>query len=188
MMKVIIRENQNSVIDAQRRMLFRIWDKQGYANIDLNKMKLFGLGFRDYTSIENWVREWNEINGVDPLKYLKADFTLFDIKPGLYVTDETDRGRKLRFERNNISFLVTLWQIEVSVPNQYVHMSMEIDLDSITENGRSIYDDLYDDDPNYDDEFYNLVEDYRDEVISIVNKVLQEKYTNKMGYDLETEF
>ena len=187
-MKVIIRENQNSVIEAQKNMLFRLWDRQGYANIDLNKMKLFGLGFRDYTSIESWVREWNEKNGVDPLKYLKADFTLFDVRPGLYVTDETDRGRKLRFEWNNISFLVTLWGIEVNLPRQYIRMRMEIDLDSITENGRSIYDDLYDDDPNYDDEFFNLVEDYRDEVISIVNKVLQEKYTNKMGYDLETEF
>ena len=187
-MKVIINENQKSVIEAQKNMLFRLWDKQGYANIDLNKMKLFGLGFRDYTSIESWVREWNEKNGVDPLKYLKADFTLFEVRPGLYLTDETDSGRKIRFERNDISFLVTLWGIEVNLPRQYIHMRMEIDLDSITENGRSIYDDLYDDDPNYDDEFYKLVEDYRDEVRSIVNKVLQEKYTSKMGYDLETEF
>lgn len=187
-MKIIIKENQQSALEAQKKMLFKVWDKQGYANVDLNKMKLFGLSSQDYVSVETWVREWNKENGVDPLKYLKADFTLFDVKPGLYLTDETDRGRKLRFERNKISFLILIWQIEVSVPDRYVHFQMEIDLDSITENGRSIYEDLPDDDQNYDDEFYNLVEDYRDEVISIVNKVLQEKYTNKMGYDLETEF
>jgi hypothetical protein len=186
-MKVIINENQKSVIEVQKNMLFRLWDKQGYANYDMNKIKLFGLFFHQYTIIQHWVLEWNKKNGVDPLKYLKADFTLFEVRPGLYLTDETDRGRKIRFERNEISFLVTLWGIEVNVPRQYIRMSMEIDLDSITENGRSIYEDIPPAPEDNDDEFYEVAEEYREKCVSIIINEFQEKYSHKMGYDLEID-
>lgn len=169
-------------------MLFKVWDKQGYANYDISKAKIFGLTHKDYPIIEGWVREWNKQNGIEPLKYLQEDFKFRPINPNLYITEDSEKNKKIRIQKNNISFIINLQRIEVSMRNEYVFITCEIDRDSITDNGRSIYDNLYGDVPSYDDLYFEIFEDYRDEIIEITNKEFQEKYTNKMGYDLEIEF
>lgn len=186
-MKVVLTENQ--LLETQKRILFNLWDRQGYATFDETKIKLFGLYFKDYPIISRWVLEWNEINNVSPLKYLEKDFKFFnsETSPKLYLTDESEKGKRLRLEDDNISFIINIWRIEVSVRNKYVFVYCEVDLDSITENGRSVYDELYDDDPNYDDEFFDITNEYRGKCIDIFTKYMQEKYTDKMGYDLEID-
>ena len=68
---------------------------------------------------------------------------------------------------------------------------MEIIFETITEprfNGRT-FEEMYPDNEMEDEDYYfSVVDEYRDEFMWLTVKYFQEKYVDKMGYELEVDF
>jgi hypothetical protein len=185
-MKILITESQDKYIeDIQKRMLFRLWDKQGYASFDALQSKLFGLSWNGYITISKWVSEWNEEHGIDPLDYLRKDFKLVQTAPNKYVLDTSERHKEIFINRGNVTFKLILYMIEVYTDDRVMEFSFGWDIGSYKENGVGIFHDI---NPNEldDDEYYGMINEYRDTILVNTNHYLLEKYSNKMGYDFES--
>jgi hypothetical protein len=191
----MIRESINeSVVDdlkVAKQRFFKIWDGRGYASVDEMMMKLFHISLEHNYTVQDWVQEWNEINKVNPLKYLEEDGYKFNqpSSPHLYFA-EVD-GKKIEFREPDISGDVLINRIDVNTNDKSINVWMEIIFETITEprfNGRT-FEEMYPDNEMEDEDYYfSVVDGYRDEFMWLTVKYFQEKYVNKMGYELEVDF
>ena len=190
----MIRESINESIEddlkVAKQIFFKIWDGRGYASFDEMMMKLFHVSHKHNYTVQDWVQEWNEINDVNPLKYLEEDGYKFNqpSSPHLYFA-EVD-GKKIEFREPNISGDVLIHRVDINTNDKFINVWMEIIYETITEprfNGRT-FDEMYPYDGEDEDYYYSVVDEYRDEFMWLTNRYFQEKYAVKMGYDLEIDY
>lgn len=191
MIRESINESVEDDLKVAKQRFFKIWDGRGYASVDDMMMKLFHVSQEHNYTVQDWVQEWNEINDVNPLKYLEEDGYVFNpstSSPHLYFA-EVD-GKKIEFREPDISGDVLIHRIDVNTNDKFINVWMEIIYDTITEprfNGRT-FDEMYPDDGEDEDYYYSVVDEYRDEFMWLTTKYFQEKYVDKMGYELEMDY
>ena len=191
MIRESINESVEDDLKVAKQRFFKIWDGRGYASVDNMMMKLFHISEEHNYTVQDWVLEWNEINKVNPLKYLEEDGYKFDqpSSPHLYFA-EVD-GKKIEFREPDISGDVLIHRIDVNTNDKFINVWMEIIFETITEprfNGRT-FEEMYPDNEMEDEDYYfSVVDEYRDEFMWLTVKYFQEKYVDKMGYELEVDF
>jgi len=191
MIRESINESVKDDLKVAKQRFFKIWDGRGYASVDEMMMKLFHISLEHNYTVQDWVQEWNEINKVNPLKYLEEDGYKFNqpSSPHLYFA-EVD-GKKIEFREPDISGDVLIHRIDVNTNDKSINVWMEIIFETITEprfNGRT-FEEMYPDNEMEDEDYYfSVVDEYRDEFMWLTVKYFQEKYVNKMGYELEVDF
>ena len=191
MIRESINESVEDDLKVAKQRFFKIWDDRGYASVDDMMMKLFHVSQEDNYTVQDWVQEWNKINKVNPLKYLEEDGYKFNqpSSPHLYFA-EVD-GKKIEFREPDISGDVLIRRIDVNTNDKFINVWMEIIFETITEprfNGRT-FEEMYPDNEMEDEDYYfSVVDGYRDEFMWLTVKYFQEKYVNKMGYELEVDF
>ena len=173
-------------MDVWKKSFRKIWDKQGYASTDENLMKLMRMSMQYHYLLEDWVLDWNEEHNISPLKYFEDDgyeFHQSDISPHLYMSKNE---KLMTLSDGDLSGDVRFARIDVNTKDKYVTVWIDIDFSTIVDGGRT-FDELYpvDDD---DDDYFRVVDEYRDEFLWLTAKHFQENYTDKMGYICEIEF
>ena len=190
MIRESINESVKDDLKVGKQRLFKIWDGRGYASLDDMMMKLFHISQEHNYTVQDWVQEWNEINDVNPLKYLEEDGYKFyqPSSPHLYFAEVDEK--KIEFREPEISGDVLIHRVDVNTNDKSINVWMEIIFDTITEprfNGRT-FDEMYLDDGEDEDYYFGVVDEYRDEFMWLTTKYFQEKYVDKMGYELEVDF
>lgn len=190
MIRESINESVEDDLKVGKQRLFKIWDGRGYASLDDMMMKLFHISQEHNYTVQDWVQEWNEINDVNPLKYLEEDGYKFyqPSSPHLYFAEVDEK--KIEFREPEISGDVLIHRVDVNTNDKSINVWMEIIFDTITEprfNGRT-FDEMYPDDGEDEDYYFGVVDEYRDEFMWLTHKYFDEKYANKMGYELEMDF
>lgn len=190
MIRESINESVEDDLKVGKQRLFKIWDGRGYASLDDMMMKLFHISQEHNYTVQDWVQEWNEINDVNPLKYLEEDGYKFyqPSSPHLYFAEVDEK--KIEFREPEISGDVLIHRVDVNTNDKSINVWMEIIFDTITEprfNGRT-FDEMYPDDGEDEDYYFGVVDEYRDEFMWLTTKYFQEKYVDKMGYELEVDF
>ena len=192
MIRESINESVEDDLNVAKQRFFKIWDDRGYASVDDMMMKLFHVSQEHNYTVQDWVQEWNEINDVNPLKYLEEDGYVFNpstSNPHLYFGEVDEK--KIEFREPEISGDVLIHRIDVNTNDKFINVWMEIIFDTITEprfNGRT-FGEMYPDNEMEDEDYYfGVVDEYRDEFMWLTNKYFEEKYANKMGYELEVDF
>ena len=190
MIRESINESVEDDLKVGKQRLFKIWDGRGYASLDDMMMKLFHISQEHNYTVQDWVQEWNEINDVNPLKYLEEDGYKFyqPSSPHLYFAEVDEK--KIEFREPEISGDVLIHRVDVNTNDKSINVWMEIIFGTITEprfNGRT-FDEMYPDDGEDEDYYFGVVDEYRDEFMWLTTKYFQEKYVDKMGYELEVDF
>jgi len=194
----MIRENDEmlssndgkSELSNQKQMLTKIWDKQGFATKDPMYMKLFHISAERDSDVESWVIEWNKKNNINPLKYFEDDgfkFHQSTISPHLFLCEDSTT---VTITQDTVTGDMIIHRIDVSTQTESVDVWFEIIFDTITEpsfNGRT-FDEMYDYDNMDEDEYYEILNSYRDNLHWGLNNYIEKKYTRKMGYYLELEW
>jgi len=173
-------------MDVWKKSFRKIWDNQGYAYADDNLMKLMRMPMSFHHLLIDWVKEWNQEHNINPLKYLEDDgykFHQSEISPHIYVCDES---RTLHITEDSISSDVYIHRVNVNTKDTTLEVWFEIDSSTIVDGGRTL-DELYpvEDD---DDDYFRVLEEYRNEFLWLTAKHFQKNYTDKMGYVCEIEF
>lgn len=191
MIRESINESVEDDLKVAKQRFFKIWDGRGYASVDEMMMKLFHISLEHNYTVQDWVQEWNEINKVNPLKYLEEDGYKFyqPSSPHLYFA-EVD-GKKIEIREPEISGDVLIHRVVVNTNDKSIYVWMEIIFETITEprfNGRT-FEEMYPDNEMEDEDYYfSVVDEYRDDFVWLTHKYFQEKYVAKMGYELEMDF
>ena len=183
-MKLLITENQ--LMDVWKKSFIKIWNKQGYASIDENLMKLMRMPMHFHHLLIDWVIEWNEEHNIPPLKYFEEDGYEFDqskASPHLYLSKG---DYEMTLSDSDLSGDVRFARIDVNTKDKDVTVWIDIDFSTIVDGGRT-FDELYPVE-NDDDEYFAVVNEYRDEFLWLTAKHFQKNYTDKMGYLCEIEF
>ena len=192
----MIRESINESIEDDLKVgkerFFKIWDGRGYASVDEMMMKLFHISQEHNYTVQDWVQEWNKINKVNPLKYLEEDGYVFNpstSSPHLYFAEVDEK--KIEIREPDISGDVLIHRVDVNTNDKSINVWMEIIFDTITEpgfNGRT-FEEMYPDNEMEDEDYYfGVVDGYRDDFMWLTHKYFEEKYANKMGYEIEMDF
>lgn len=176
------------MLDVWKNSFRKIWDKQGYASIDETFMKLIHMSMSYFSYVENWVQEWNEEHNINPLKYFEDDgyeFHQSDISPHLYMSKDE---KLMTLSDGDLSGDVRFARIDVNTKDKDITVWIDIDFSTIVDGGRT-FDELYpDDDDVDDDDYFRVVDEYRDEFLWLTAKHFQKNYTNKIGYMCDIEF
>jgi hypothetical protein len=183
-MKVLITEDQ--LMDVWKKSFRKIWDKRGYASIDENLMKLMRMPMSFHHHLEGWVLEWNEEHNINPLKYFEEDgykFNQSTSSPHLYMSKDYIQ---ITLSDGNLSGDIRFARIDVNTKDKDVTVWIDIDFSTIVDGGRT-FDELYPVE-NDDDDYFAVVNEYRDEFLWLTAKHFQKNYTDKMGYLCEIEF
>jgi len=191
MIRESINESVEDDLKVAKQRFFKIWDGRGYASVDDMMMKLFHVSQEYNYTVQDWVQEWNEINKVNPLKYLEEDGYVFNpstLNPRLYFAK--NKENKIEFREPEISGDVLIRRVDVDTYNKEINVWINVIHETITEprfNGRT-FEEMYPDDGEDDEYFYKVMNEYSDDFIYLTNKYFQKKYANKMGYELEMDF
>lgn len=191
MIRESINESVEDDLKVGKERFFKIWDGRGYASVDEMMMKLFHISQEHNYTVQEWVQEWNDINEINPLKYLEEDgyvFTPSKTNPHLYFGENKENNIELI--EPEISGDVLIHRVDVDTYNKGINVWIEVVHETITEprfNGRT-FDEMYPDDGEDDEYFYKVMNEYSDEFIYLTHKYFAEKYVNKMGYELEMDF
>ena len=185
-MKILITENQ--LMDVWKQSFRKHWDKQGYASIDETFMKLTHMGVSNFSLVEKWVQEWNEEHNINPLKYFEDDgyeFHQSEISPHLYMSKNE---KLMTLSDGDLSGDVRFARIDVNTKDKYVQVWIEIDFDTIVDGGRTFIEMYPEDGMDDDDDYYRVIDEYRDEFSWLTAKHFQKNFTDKIGYMCEIEF
>jgi len=87
---------------------------------------------------------------------------------------------------SDLSGDVRFARIDVNTKDKDVTVWIDIDFSTIVDGGRP-FDELYPVE-NDDDDYFAVVNEYRDEFLWLTAKHFQKNYTDKMGYLCEIEF
>jgi hypothetical protein len=155
-------------------------------------MKLFHVSQEHNYTVQDWVQEWNKINKVNPLKYLEEDGYVFNpstSSPHLYFAEVDEK--KIEIREPDISGDVLIHRVDVNTNDKSINVWMEIIFDTITEpgfNGRT-FEEMYPyNEMDEEDYYFGVVDGYRDDFMWLTHKYFDEKYANKMGYEIEMDF
>lgn len=150
-------------------------------------MKLLHMSQSYYDYVETWVQKWNDEHNISPLKYFEDDgyeFHQSDISPHLYMS----KNEKLAtLSDDDLSGDVRFARIDVNTKDKDVTVWIDIDFSTIVDGGRT-FDELLPDDNYDDDDYFIVVDRYRDEFLWLTTKHFQKNYTDKIGYMCTIEF
>jgi hypothetical protein len=173
-------------MNVWKKSFSKIWNKRGYASIDENLMKLMRMPMSFHHHLEGWVLEWNEEHNINPLKYFEEDgyeFHNSTYSPQLYMSKDE---KQMTLSDGDLSGNVRFARIDVNTKDKDVTVWIDINFSTIVDGGRT-FDELYPAEDD-DDDYFRVVDEYRDEFLWLTAKHFQKNYTDKMGYVCEIEF
>ena len=177
-MKIIITESQNK--NVIKKFLYKYWDKNGKVIINRQIKKIFHIPTYEegtWKWMNDIIREWYETRNVDRFAPLKSEFNDYIETDKRIASNEPV---KFEIKDGGYEFEIETYFIRIEIDENYLEYEYMLDVDKVKYNGEYIVRDAANEIQD-DDEFNDLVEQVKDEVMATVSDFIYEKFVNSMA-------